>query len=81
MCFSCYNKTEYTHRGMFSMLFGWNSRGKRFFFLYKNRAGMKIIDRRAYYGTDNICVYIVYVRTGKNRLESSSLRKIRGTVI
>ena len=59
--FSCYNKTEYTHRGMFSMLFGWNSRGKRFFFLYKNRAGMKIIDRRAYYGIDNICGYIVYI--------------------
>lgn len=39
---------------------------------------MKIIDRRAYYGTDNICVYIVYVRTGKNRLESSCLRKIPG---
>ena len=73
MRFSCYNKTEYTHRGMFSMLFGWNSRGKRFFFLYKNRAGMKIIDRYR--------VHIEYVRTGKNRLESSCLHMIRGTVI
>ena len=35
--------------------------GGKVFFLYKNRAGMKIIDTRAYYGIDNICAYIVYI--------------------